>query len=188
MRIASSGLVGLLLALAGTAAGHASAPAAAPAAGSASAEAAPSCAGQSLRVLAPLAGTPWVGRGAWPDGKPLHVRQHYWFGPTQHVLHFTSHDLSAGEPRLLYEGLLFVDPDDGCARQWNFTPGGKLTRSTLSDLGPEGFVVLGENTRSTVRIEGQRFRWQLDVVRDGKTERVMDAVYERETDSAAGHD
>lgn len=142
------------------------------------------CSGVSLDALAPLAGT-WIGRGAWPDGSKLHVRQHYFFGPTRQVLHFSSHDLSAGEPRLLYEGMIFIDPDDGCARQWNFTPQGKLTRSRLSDVGSRGFSVRGDNTHSAVMIEGERFRWQLDVEREGKRERVMDAVYVRESDRDA---
>lgn len=146
------------------------------------AEPAPRCEGVSLDGLAPLVGT-WIGRGAWPDGSLLHVRQRFWFGPTRRLLHFESHDLSGTEPRPLYEGIVFVDPDDGCGRQWNYTPDGKLTRSLLSDLDAHGFVVRGAHTHSTVRIEDEGFRWLLEVDRDGRRERVMEAVYRREAEA-----
>jgi hypothetical protein len=153
--------------------------AAQPASATPATEPATQCEGIRLDGLAPLVGT-WIGRCTWPDGSPLHVRQRFWFGPTRRLLHFESHDLSDTEPRLLYEGIVFIDPDDGCGRQWNVTPDGKLTRSLLSDLDERGFVVRGEHTHSTVRIEDEGFRWLLDVERDGRRERVMEAVYRRE--------
>ena len=161
------------------------APLAAEASTPAAAESAPRCEGISLDALAPLVGT-WIGLGKWPDGSALHVRQRFWFGPTRRLLHFESHDLSGAEPRLLYEGIVFVDPDDGCGRQWNFTPDGKLTRSLLSDLDARGFVVRGASTHSTVRIEEEGFRWLLEVEREGRRERVMEASYRRETAVPAG--
>lgn len=137
-----------------------------------------------LAPLRHLAGGVWVGSGTWPDGSPLRVATRYFWGPTDQVLHFETYDLSGGERRILYEGLLFSDPQRQAVAQWNFKTDGTRDESVLESLDEKGFSVAGPRTRSRVDfVAADEMRWELDVpAAAGGWQRILEATYRRQAE------
>ena len=134
---------------------------------------------QSLDAIAFLEGA-WRGEGKWPDGSALKVEVLYTWGPTKRVLHFQTQDVSGAAPRLLYEGLLVLDPKRGAIVQWNFKPSGEIDTSELTRVNSSGFDVRSANTRSVVRRSGpNEFEWQLLVPRDTTWHQILVARHRR---------
>ena len=134
-----------------------------------------------LEPIASLAGGTWIGEGKWPDGSPLRVEQKYFWGPTQRVLHFESYDLTGSGRKLLYEGLLFLDPKHGKVVQWNFKPTGEATETVITEINSTGFEVKGDKTWSIVRKGGaNEFHWELRVPEGQGWKTILNAVYRRQ--------
>ncbi|HET6348958.1 MAG TPA: hypothetical protein VFH88_07740 [Candidatus Krumholzibacteria bacterium] len=133
-----------------------------------------------LAPVAPLEGGTWTGEGAWPDGSPLKVEVHYFWGPTKHVLHFDTYDLSGDTRQLIYEGIIFYDPSNAKLMEYNFKPSGDVDRFELINANQKGFEMLGNLTRSAVHYVGpDEFEWKLHVQKDGKWNQILDARYHR---------
>jgi hypothetical protein len=142
----------------------------------------PTVAGEDpLVALAFLCGGTWTTEGRWPDGSPLRVTTRYSWGATGRVLHFVSHDLSGGEARLLYEGLLFHDPDRSTVAQWNVKVSGGIDRSYLTRADDSGFEVRGANTISLVRrVSDNECTWTLILPKEGQDQTILEATMRRE--------
>lgn len=133
-----------------------------------------------LAPVAALAGGTWIGQGKWPDGSPLHVEVRYFWGPTKRVLHFETHDLTGKERKLLYEGLLFFDPQRGRIVQMNFKPAGGVDEMELTEANDKGYEVKGNNTWSIVRYNGpDEFLWELRIPESQGWKTILNAVHRR---------
>lgn len=108
----------------------------------------------SLPPVSFLAGGKWLGEGRWPDGSPLRVEIHYFWGRTKRALHFETNDLASGQRHLLYEGIIFYDARCGRITQWNIKPTGELSEWEVTHLDSTGWEVMGENTWSVLRYGG----------------------------------
>jgi hypothetical protein len=145
----------------------------------------PATSADPLAPLAFLAGGTWRGEGRWPDGSALRDEVRYFWGPTRHLLHFESFDLTSGDRRLLYEGVIVFDPSRGKLTQWNIKPTGEVDVREIDQVDATGFTVFGERTRSTVRRTGpDAFRWELRIPQDGAWNLILDATYTRADEPA----
>lgn len=133
-----------------------------------------------LDPIAFLPGGTWVGKGAWPDGSPLHVEVRYFWGPTRRVVHFRTDNIVGGERQLLYEGLMLFDQRRQRIVQWNIKANGEVTEQDLVRADTTGFEMRGQGTWSVIRrTTADEFRWELRVPRQRGWAMIMDAHYQR---------
>jgi hypothetical protein len=133
-----------------------------------------------LAPVAFLAGGTWIGAGRWPDGSTFAVEEHYFWGPTKHLLHFEAYEPASDKRTLLYEGIVFYDAARQAIVQWNVKPSGERNESVVTRSDSSGYEVRGAKTWSLNRRTGaDEYHWELRVRQDTVWKTILDATYRR---------
>ena len=115
-----------------------------------------------LNTVAFLAGGTWHSSTKWPDGTPFDVEIKYYWGPTKQALHFETYEPSDGKLALIYEGLLYFDPQRDVIIQLNIKPNGEVNEYEVRPVSENAYEVMGAKTKSVVqRVTENEFDWEL---------------------------